>query len=75
MNFGRHTGFVRTKGLIERMKTMPDKEYICLTNEETFTEDELHQCSCGKFSCPTCGGEVSTIEEYDEAMRINARES
>lgn len=53
-----------------------DKEYICLSFEETFTEDELHQCpNCGKYSCPTCGGEVQTIEEYDEAMTINARES
>jgi len=49
-----------------------DKEYICLSNDETFTEDELHQCSCGKYSCPTCGGEVSTIKEYDEAMKANA---
>lgn len=53
-----------------------DKEYICLSNEETFTKDELHTCSnCGEYSCPTCGGQVSTIEEYDEAMRINSRES
>ena len=52
-----------------------DKEYICLSNDETFTEDELHCCPhCGKYSCPTCGGEVSSIKEYDEAMAINARE-
>jgi len=50
---------------------MPDPEYICLGSSQTFTEDELYQCSCGKFSCPTCGGEVSTIEEYEEAMKAN----
>lgn len=53
-----------------------ENTYICLSNEETFTEDELHQCpGCGKFSCPTCGGEVSTIKEYDEAMKVNSRET
>jgi hypothetical protein len=53
---------------------MPDPEFICLTNEShTFTvDDEIHCCrKCGEFSCPTCGGEVSTIEEYDEAMKAN----
>lgn len=52
-----------------------DKEYICLSGYNHFTEDELYQCpKCGEFSCPTCGGEVSTIKEYDEAMLINAQE-
>lgn len=70
-----------TKGLKERIREaekenqMPDKKYICLSDGSTFTEDELHQCSCGKYSCPTCGGEVSTIKEYEEAMLINSRES
>lgn len=56
---------------------MPDPEYICLSCGENYTfEDELHCCSnCGERSCPACGGEVDTIEEYDEAMRINSRES
>jgi len=49
---------------------MPDKTYICLNDGSTFTENELHSCSnCGEYSCPTCGGEVSTIEEYDKAMK------
>lgn len=55
---------------------MPDKIYICLTDSSTFTEDELHICpKCGEKSCPKCGGDMQTIEEYDEAMRINSRES
>lgn len=55
---------------------MSEPEYICLSNEgDTFTEDELHCCpKCGEFSCPTCGGEVSTIKEYDEAIKANSRE-
>lgn len=51
---------------------MPDPEYICLGSGQTFTEDELH-CSpkYGELSCPNCGGEVDTIENYDEAMKAN----
>ncbi len=49
---------------------MSDKEYICLIGYNRFTEDELHCCpKCGEFSCPTCGGEVQTIEDYDAAMK------
>ena len=52
---------------------MSEPEYICLSGYNRFTEDELHQCdNCGKYHCPTCGGEVQTIEEYDEAMKANA---
>lgn len=55
---------------------MPDPEFICLSCDDTYTfESELHRCiNCGEYSCPSCGGEISTIEEYDEAMRINSRE-
>ena len=48
-----------------------DKEYICLGTGQTFSEDEIFTCSCGKNICPTCGGGVQTIEEYDEAIRLN----
>lgn len=53
---------------------MADKEYICLSSEgATFAENELHQCpKCGEYSCPTCGGEVQTIEEYELAMKLNS---
>jgi DNA-directed RNA polymerase subunit RPC12/RpoP len=59
-----------------------DKEYICLSCGETFQEWELDVCEmCGHIRCPrlvgkgrkrmVCGGEVSTIEEYEEAMKAN----
>ena len=52
---------------------MPDPEYICLLTNETFSEDEIRICAdCGKKTCMVCGGEVSTEEEYDEAMKANA---
>jgi hypothetical protein len=52
---------------------MPDPEYICLSCDETFIyESELRLCSnCGEKSCPNCGGEVSTIESYNIAMKAN----
>ncbi len=57
---------------------MPDPEYICLSCGKTFQEWELDVCEkCGHIRCPrivgkgNCGGEVSTIKEYDDAMRIN----
>ncbi len=50
---------------------MSEKEYICLGSDQTFTEDEVYTCTCGKNICPTCGGEVQTIEEYDKAMKEN----
>jgi len=75
-DFGHKSFVTHTTGLVERIKKMPDKEYICLSNEETFTEDELHICpNCLTLICPTCGGEIQTIEEYDKAMLINAKES
>ena len=51
-----------------------DKEYICLNNEDhIWQEDELWGCpKCKEYYCPNCGGEVSTIKEYDEAMKANA---
>ena len=55
---------------------MNEPEYICLSDGETFCfEDELDICrSCGEKSCPTCGGDIQTIEEYDENMLINSEE-
>jgi len=52
-----------------------DKDYICLSCNETYPDGDTYCCPrCGELLCPKCGGEVSTIKEYDEAMRINVRE-
>ncbi len=73
-DFGRSSFVNWTPGLIGRVKKM-EKDFICLSNDETFSEDDLHQCpKCGEFSCPTCGAEVSTISEYNKALRDNAEE-
>ncbi len=49
-----------------------DKQYICISCGRAYTEDELDKCPCcGELSCHSCSGEVSTIEEYDEAMKAN----
>lgn len=49
-----------------------DKTHICLSCSGTFDEQELYGCSkCQEPICPDCGGEVITIEEYDEAQRMN----
>ena len=55
---------------------MSKPKYICLSDGETFYfEDELHICrNCGEKSCPTCNGEILTIEEHTEAIRINELE-
>lgn len=57
---------------------MPDSEYICLSCGKTFQEWELDVCEkCGHIRCPrltgrgNCGGEVSTIQEYNEAQKAN----
>lgn len=55
---------------------MPEPEYLCLSDDKLYTEEELFKCpKCGEYLCPTCGGEVSTIKEYDEAIKVNERES
>ena len=49
-----------------------DEEYICLNSENEYKEDELYCCpKCGEFLCPICGGEVQTVQEYEEAMKAN----
>ena len=55
---------------------MADPEYICLSCGTTFREGETFMCSnCGELTCSAvikgsaCGGEVSTIEEYDKRMK------
>jgi len=51
---------------------MSEPEYICLSCNQIYTEDEPYQCSnCGENICPKCGGDIRTVEEYDKAMRIN----
>ncbi len=53
---------------------MPDPEYICLSCEKTFVEGDTYCCTnCGELLCPKCGGEIQSIQKYDEAMRVNAR--
>jgi len=57
---------------------MSEPEYICLSCGRTLDEDELwpcHNSDCDGQMCPGCGGEISTIEEYDKAMKERARES
>ena len=52
---------------------MSDKEYICLSESKPLDEDEVRICSdCGKKTCDVCEGDVVTVKEYDEAMRVNA---
>jgi rRNA maturation endonuclease Nob1 len=59
-----------------------EAEYICLNCGQTLSESELNECEiCGHKTCPRimtsselCGGEVQAIQEYNEAMKINARE-
>jgi Zn finger protein HypA/HybF involved in hydrogenase expression len=78
MDFGQRSFITWTRESLEAEKEieMPDPEYICLSCDDTYTyEDELRRCSdCGKLSCPSCGGDVSTIEEHNENAKINAEE-
>lgn len=72
-DFGHNSFVTWVRGLKERIM---NEEYICLSCSRTWIEDNLFKCpKCGEYFCRKCGGEVSTIEEYDEAMRTNLRES
>lgn len=59
---------------------MSEPEYICLSCGNTIYESEVNLCEeCGHRTCPritakleVCGGQVVTIKEYDEAMRVNS---
>ncbi len=51
---------------------MNEKEYICTICSTTFEESELFNCgNCGEFLCPSDGGQIVTIKEHDEAMKLN----
>ena len=53
---------------------MPDPEYICLSCGKLLQEWDLWKChnsNCNEDMCPGCGGEVSTIQEYNEATKAN----
>jgi len=62
-----------TKAHVKNLKLeveMPDMKYICLSCSATFGDGWLNEChKCHVLSCPDCGGEVATIEEYDKAMK------
>jgi len=52
-----------------------DKEYICQSCGHTFNSEPPFHDKPKKCPRPRCSSdEITTIEEYDEAMRINARE-
>lgn len=52
---------------------MSEPKYKCVSCDQTYAEDEPYQCSnCGENICPKCGGDIVTIEKYDEAMRANS---
>lgn len=52
---------------------MSEPEYICTVCSKTFEESELFYCgNCGGYLCPKDGGEIVTIKEHDEAMRVNS---
>jgi rRNA maturation endonuclease Nob1 len=71
-DFGRNSFVTHTTGLKERIKKMPDPAYICLSCSKTFVEDDTYCCTnCGELLCPKCGGEIQTIQKYDEAMKAN----
>ena len=76
MNFGRKSFVTWTRESLEAEKEikMPDPAYICLSCDKTFVEGETYCCTnCGELLCPKCGGEIQSIQKYDEAMRVNAR--
>jgi len=71
--FGQHSLVTWTEADLRKERIEMEAQYICLSCGETFFyESEIRLCSdCGKQSCPNCGSEVSTIEEYDINMQIN----
>jgi len=49
-----------------------EAEYICLSCGKTFADGDTFCCSrCRAEICPKCGGDMTTIKEYDEAMKAN----
>ena len=49
-----------------------DKEYICLSCDLTLDKDDCRNCvNCKHLSCPDCGGEVITLDEYDKNAQAN----
>lgn len=49
---------------------MSEAKYICVNCGQTYAEDEPYKCSdCGKYTCPKCGGDIATTQEYDDAMQ------
>lgn len=72
MTFGQKSFVTWTTGLMERIEKIPDKEYICLSCNETYADGWMFSCpKCQERICPKCGGEIATIKEYDEAMKDN----
>jgi len=51
---------------------MSEEEYICLSSGRTVAQP--NECpDCKRKSCPTCGGDVDTVDEYNEAMKVNSK--
>ena len=49
-----------------------DKEYICLGCSETYVDGDTFCCTnCGELICPKCGGEIQTIQKYEDTMKDN----
>jgi len=76
MDFGKKSFVTWPKGLKERIaekeNQMPDPEFICLSCGKTFVDGDTYCCTnCGELLCPKCGGEIQTIEKYDEALKAN----
>ena len=70
--FGQHSLVTWTEDDLRKERQEMEVQYICVGTNQTFTEDELHICpKCEEKSCPTCGAEIQTIEEYNKNMQIN----
>ena len=75
--FGQRSNITWTaEDLRKEREAEMDKEFICLSCGKTYVDGDTYCCTnCGELLCPKCGGEIQTSQKYDEAMRVNARES
>jgi len=74
-DFGHRSFVTWTDNDLRKERLEMDKEYICLSCLQTYADGDTYFCTnCGEHICPKCGGQCQTIEEYDKAMLINAKE-